>query len=69
MTKYSVESSNIDEIGYDRETSVLQVTFKNGVTWEYYDVSEYVLEEFLMAESKGSYFHHNIKQYNGTRVS
>ncbi len=55
------ESSNISQIGYDRDTSVLEVEFNNGGTYLYYDVPESVWEEFKGADSKGQFLHQQIK--------
>ena len=56
-----VESSNILEVGYDELGEVLYITFKSGITYTYEDVPYYVYEELLSAESKGQYFHKNIR--------
>lgn len=57
----SVQSSNLEEIGYDHLSSRLRVRFKGGATYDYHGVSP---EQFAMlqgAKSVGSYFHKNIK--------
>jgi len=41
--------------GYDRDTMVLTVVFRDGTWWNYYDVPEYMWLEFTAAESKGKY--------------
>ncbi len=57
-----VDSSNIEAIGYDPDSQELYVRFLNsGETYLYYDVEEWVFQEFLQADSKGTYFHANIK--------
>ena len=57
-----VDSSNIEAIGYDPSTQELHVLFlKSGETYVYYDVEEWVFQEFLHADSKGTYLNTNIK--------
>lgn len=57
-----VDSSNIEAIGYDRDNRELHVRFlKSGETYVYYNVDEWVYQEFLQADSKGKYLNTNIK--------
>lgn len=62
MDRQYVESSMITSIGYDQTSSILEVEFKNGVVWQYPDFPEYMWYEFQSAESKGKYFHANIRE-------
>ena len=57
-----VYSSMITSIGYDEAICTLEVKFKNGVVWQYHDFPEYMWYEFQSAESKGKYFHANIRE-------
>ena len=59
MDREYVDSSMITSIGYDEETCTLEVEFKSGVIWQYH---EYMWYEFQSAESKGKYFHANIRE-------
>ena len=61
-----VDSSNIEAIGYDSASRELHVRFlKSGETYVYYEVEEWVFEEFKSADSKGVFFNTNIKdKYN-----
>ena len=57
-----VDSSNIEAIGYDSDNLELHVRFlKSGETYVYYNVDEWVFQEFLGADSKGRYLNSNIK--------
>ena len=57
-----VDSSNIEAIGYDAGNQELHVLFlKSGETYVYYGVEEWVFQEFLQADSKGTYLNANIK--------
>lgn len=62
-------SSNIQTLRYDNETQVLQVVFKNGSIYEYYDVPARVVEDFERSETKGGFLAANIKgHYRYSRV-
>ena len=61
MKRQSVESSNLASIGYDTENEILEVEFKHGGVYQYFDVPENVFEELMNADSHGRYFVHNIK--------
>ena len=58
MERVAVESSNVVSIGYDEGT--LEVEFNSGI-YRYYDVPEYIYEELMASDSKGSYLHQNVK--------
>lgn len=55
------DSSNIESIRYDDETSTLEVRFINGGTYHYFDVPEHVRMDFERSESKGQFLASNIK--------
>ncbi len=57
----SVESSNVESVGYDEEEQVLYVRFLTGAVYIYKGVSLYEFEGLLNAPSVGSYLHRNIK--------
>ncbi|MEW8533913.1 MAG: KTSC domain-containing protein [Candidatus Thiodiazotropha sp.] len=69
MERVQVESSNIASIGYDGNTSTLEIEFLNGSVYQYYDIPEYVYDELMSADSHGSYLASNIKgTYNYSKV-
>jgi hypothetical protein len=60
-----VNSSNVDQIGYDADRMELHVLFQNGDLYVYSDVPESIFEEFRAAPSVGSYLNREIKNvYN-----
>ena len=69
MDREYVESSMITSIGYDPNTSTLEIEFKtNGAVWQYYDFPENLWYEFK-AGSLGKFWHVNIKnQYRENQV-
>ena len=63
------DSSNVIKIGYEKDNSTLEVEFKNGGTYQYYDVPEQIWEAFKAADSKGQFIHQNLKgQYRYSKV-
>jgi len=66
MEKISVTSSNVESIGYDIGSETLEIEFKNGATYQYFDVPENELEH---ADSVGGYLASRIKgTYRYSRV-
>lgn len=57
-------SSNIKGGNYNINTKKLEITFNNGMVYEYEDVSHEVFTELNLSESQGKYFNANIaKKY------
>jgi hypothetical protein len=59
MEMVEVKSSNIKAIGYDGTT--LRIEFKGGGFYDYQDVPEVVFESLMESDSKGGFFHKEIK--------
>ncbi len=55
------ESSNIARYRYEINESVLQVEFKNGGTYNYYDVHQEIFDQMKAAASKGQFLAQNVK--------
>ncbi len=69
MERNYIESKMIVSIGYDFESSVLEIEFNSGAVWQYYDFPESIWHEFENSDSKGKFFHREIKnQYTETQV-
>jgi hypothetical protein len=69
MERISVESTNIESIGYDRDFQILEIEFHNGAVYQYFDVLENIYEALMGADSKGKYFSQFIKgNYRYSRV-
>jgi hypothetical protein len=65
MQMTEVNSSNIARIGYDPGARELRIEFHKGGTYAYNDVPTEVWEELQVADSKGVFFHRNIKDRYG----
>jgi len=68
-TMLKVDSSNVNEIGYDEKENDIFVRFKNGYLYAYFGVPVNVWEDFLNAESKGKFVHTSLKgKYDYMRI-
>ena len=54
-------SSNVKAIKYDSERSILTIMFWSGAIYDYYDVPEGEVLDFLNAPSKGEWVWENIR--------
>jgi len=61
MNRSSISSSNLVSVGYDDNTQTLEVEFKGGSVYQYFDVPRSVFDELISSASAGSYFASNIK--------
>ena len=61
MNRTPVTSSNVASIGYDPKSMLLEVEFKNGSIYQYFDVPENEYLNVISAESIGRYLNQNIK--------
>lgn len=57
----TVESSNIEKIGYDKENATLHVVFITGAHYIYRDVPGEVYEKLMAADSHGKFLNSEIK--------
>lgn len=62
----SVESAAVDSLEYNSETEVMTIRFKNNKDkkYDYYNVPLREIIGFMEADSKGRYFHHNLRKYS-----
>jgi hypothetical protein len=61
MERQIVRSSNIRSIGYDADTSTLEVEFQSGEVYQYARVPAIVHAALMKAPSKGAYLNQHIK--------
>jgi len=70
MDRIPVQSSTLVSVGYDVSTSTLEIEFRNNSLFQYFGVPTEVYETLMASGSKGSYFHHNIKNaYPCSKIS
>lgn len=69
MRREAVTSSNIAEVGYDEFNRILEVLFRAGTIYQYFEVPPQVYAELRQASSVGQYINSNIKgHYRYARV-
>jgi len=62
MKRVAVASSTIVAIGYDPDTSTLEVEFKNGTVYEYDGVPVEIYEGIMNSNSHGKYLNAHVKE-------
>ncbi|HTV42293.1 MAG TPA: KTSC domain-containing protein [Candidatus Sulfotelmatobacter sp.] len=55
------ESSNISRFRHDDTNQVLEVEFKTGGVYQYFDVPEIIFEQMQSASSKGQFLAQSVK--------
>jgi len=68
QTKQTPDSSQIKSIGYDSESKVFEVIYKNGAKYHYSNVSPELWEEAKTAPSIGKFVHANIKSHEYKKI-
>ncbi|MCK4947538.1 MAG: KTSC domain-containing protein [Candidatus Aureabacteria bacterium] len=69
MDRNNIDSSMIRSIGYDANSSTLEIEFNSGAIWQYFDFPESSWCEFNTSDSKGKFFLREIKkQYSESQV-
>ena len=61
MERTAVRSRDIAIVGYDAESSTLEVVFRRGGVYHYFNVPEGVYHGLMSAPSRGIYFDRHIK--------
>ena len=61
MGRVPVSSGNLAAVGYDAATSTLEVEFRNGGLYQYFDVPSHEHEALMQASSHGEYFSAHIR--------
>lgn len=61
MRRKPVESSAISSVGYDPGLEVLEVEFRSGAVYDYFDVPRPVYESLMKASSKGRFVSRRIR--------
>jgi hypothetical protein len=56
VNRVALESSALTAVAFSPESNVLEVEFRNGLIYEYLDVSCSIYEQLLTASSKGAFF-------------
>ena len=67
ITIRQVKSSNINFVGYDEDTSTLEVHFDKGGVYQYSPVTKADYKDMCASSSIGGYFYKNIR--NDSNIS
>ena len=62
IKRYPCRSSSLAQIGYDKDSRILEVVFTTGGTFRYYGVSATLWENLIHASSMGGYFSRAIRK-------
>lgn len=65
MIRTPVESSNLVSVGYDPKSKTLEIEFKQGRVYQYFEVPAYIFRGLMQAPSKGKYFNAHIRDRYG----
>lgn len=57
-----VESTHLSMIRYEEESRTLEIEFQDGSRYQYFEVPRAEFEGLNAADSKGTYFHENIRE-------
>jgi len=70
MSYIFVNSSDLLAVDYDNISQVLEVAFRSGGKYEYFDVPQNIYLGLMNASSKGSFLHRYIKnQFQYKRIA
>jgi hypothetical protein len=61
VERIPVSSSNVRSIGYDPDSSTLEVEFNDGSVYQYSGVPQAEFDGLMAAASKGAYLHARVK--------
>lgn len=62
MNRVPVSSSNLQSVGYDPVTHVLEIAFHSSGIYQYSNVPAHIHSGLMSAPSKGQYFDAHIKK-------
>ncbi len=61
MNRVPVSSSNLVAVGDDSSSLTLEVEFKNGAVYQYFDVPPHEHEDLMRASSTGRHLNAHVK--------
>ena len=70
MQRVFVDSTTLASAGHDAASAMLELQFRSGAVYRYFDVPHAVYQSLLGAPSKGVYFNQNIRsRYRYQRIT
>jgi hypothetical protein len=61
MPRIHLNSTGLQAVAYQDQSALLELEFRSGAIYYYFGVPVQTYQEFLLAESKGAYFHRHIR--------
>jgi hypothetical protein len=61
MRVFTLRSNDLEVIDYDRTTSTVRVTYRDGQQQDYLQVPTEVFDALLLSQTKESFFTHHIQ--------
>jgi hypothetical protein len=61
MERQPVSSSNLVSVGYEPASETLEIEFKNGHIYQYYNVPQIMFDQLIQAPSVGTFFNANVR--------
>jgi len=61
MQRVLVDSTTLASAGHDAASATLELQFRSGAVYRYFDVPGAAYQSLLGASSKGAYFNQNIR--------
>jgi KTSC domain len=61
MNRVAVASTTLVSVSYFPDRHLLELEFRNGAVYQYFDVSLHDYRQLLTADSKGTYFNGHIR--------
>jgi len=68
ISKETIDSSSITSYSYDTDTLDLEVKYKSGVSYRYFDVDGATFAQLQAAPSVGNFIATQIKKFNFERI-
>ncbi|TRZ49770.1 KTSC domain-containing protein [bacterium] len=71
MERTPVQSSSVSSVGYDRDSSTIEIEFLNGSVYQYFGVPESIFNGLMNAPSKGIFLDQFVKKagYSYARIA
>jgi hypothetical protein len=63
MNRFSVRSTTLVSVAYVADQALLELEFRNGTRYRFFDVPSSCFQQLLASDSKGAYFNHNIRNH------
>jgi hypothetical protein len=62
IRRFPVESTALATVGYSKRLRALEIEFRNGAIYRYFEVTPDVYDAFLQAHSKAQFYDQNIRR-------